>query len=71
MVDYESNNSEKILQFAPFSSAIDAGFWGKLQQKKLEEYHLDESAKSLQGYYVNSKFKVFKFINIKIDVSYK
>lgn len=55
MADSGGNNDEKILQFAPFASAIDAGFWSKLQRKKLEEYHLDESAKSLRGYYVNSK----------------
>ena len=55
MVDREESKCERILQFAPFSSAVDAGFWSNLQRKKLEDYHLDESAKDLQGYYVISK----------------
>jgi ubiquitin-like modifier-activating enzyme ATG7 len=58
MVDQEGKNNGKILQFAPFSSAVDAGFWNSLQRKKLEEYHLDESAKELRGYYVISKFEL-------------
>ncbi|XP_028401486.1 ubiquitin-like modifier-activating enzyme ATG7 [Dendronephthya gigantea] len=52
MVDQEGKQYEKILQFAPFSSAVDAGFWSSLQRKKLEDYHLDESAKILRGNYV-------------------
>ena len=55
MVDQEGKGYGKVLQFAPFSSAVGAGFWGKLQRKKLEEYHLDESAKVIQGYYVIGK----------------
>lgn len=55
MVDEEEKHHEKILQFAPFSSAVDAGFWSSLQRKKLEEYHLDESAKILRGHYVISE----------------
>ena len=51
----EKKTIKETLQFAPFSSAIDAGFWSKLQRKKLEEYHLDETAKPLRGYYVNSE----------------
>uniref|UniRef100_A0AAQ4QJ93 Ubiquitin-like modifier-activating enzyme ATG7 n=1 Tax=Gasterosteus aculeatus aculeatus TaxID=481459 RepID=A0AAQ4QJ93_GASAC len=41
------------LQFAPFSSALEAGFWHQLTQKKLNDYRLDESAKSIKGYYYN------------------
>lgn len=41
------------LQFVPFSSALDAGFWHELTQKKLNEYRLDESAKVIKGYYYN------------------
>uniref|UniRef100_A0A286XTA3 Autophagy related 7 n=2 Tax=Cavia porcellus TaxID=10141 RepID=A0A286XTA3_CAVPO len=33
------------LQFAPFSSALDVGFWHELTQKKLNEYRLDEAPK--------------------------
>ncbi|XP_063283001.1 ubiquitin-like modifier-activating enzyme ATG7 [Pelobates fuscus] len=41
------------LQFVPFSSALDAGFWHELTQKKLNVYRLDESAKDIRGYYYN------------------
>uniref|UniRef100_A0A8C5WLY2 Ubiquitin-like modifier-activating enzyme ATG7 n=1 Tax=Leptobrachium leishanense TaxID=445787 RepID=A0A8C5WLY2_9ANUR len=41
------------LQFVPFSSALDAGFWHELTQKKLNVYRLDESAKEIKGYYYN------------------
>ncbi|XP_069062758.1 ubiquitin-like modifier-activating enzyme ATG7 [Pleurodeles waltl] len=41
------------LQFAPFTSALDAGFWHELTQKKLNEYRLDETPKSIKGYYYN------------------
>lgn len=49
-----SGNS--AVQFAPFSSAVDAAFWHRLTQKKLEVYQLDDKPKPLQGYYVNSKY---------------
>uniref|UniRef100_A0A4W4DWI9 Ubiquitin-like modifier-activating enzyme ATG7 n=1 Tax=Electrophorus electricus TaxID=8005 RepID=A0A4W4DWI9_ELEEL len=42
-----------LLQFAPFSSALEAGFWHQLTQKKLNDYRLDESPKSIKGYYYN------------------
>nr|KAF6419927.1 autophagy related 7 [Molossus molossus] len=41
------------LQFAPFSSALDVGFWHELTQKKLNEYRLDETPKDIKGYYYN------------------
>lgn len=41
------------LQFAPFCSALEAGFWHQLTQKKLNDYRLDESPKSIKGYYYN------------------
>uniref|UniRef100_A0A286XC96 Ubiquitin-like modifier-activating enzyme ATG7 n=1 Tax=Cavia porcellus TaxID=10141 RepID=A0A286XC96_CAVPO len=41
------------LQFAPFSSALDVGFWHELTQKKLNEYRLDEAPKDIKGYYCN------------------
>ncbi|XP_077181803.1 ubiquitin-like modifier-activating enzyme ATG7 [Paroedura picta] len=41
------------LQFVPFSSALDAGFWHELTQKKLNEYKLDETPKTIKGYYYN------------------
>ncbi|CAL8355647.1 unnamed protein product [Gadus morhua 'NCC'] len=41
------------LQFAPFCSALEAGFWHQLTQKKLNDYRLDESPKCIKGYYYN------------------
>ncbi|XP_077058724.1 ubiquitin-like modifier-activating enzyme ATG7 [Siphateles boraxobius] len=41
------------LQFSPFFSALEAGFWHQLTQKKLNDYHLDESPKNIKGYYYN------------------
>lgn len=49
-----SQNTEQ-LQFAPFSSALDAGFWPTLSKKKLEEYKLDDQPKEVYGYYYNGK----------------
>uniref|UniRef100_A0A672G4R2 Ubiquitin-like modifier-activating enzyme ATG7 n=1 Tax=Salarias fasciatus TaxID=181472 RepID=A0A672G4R2_SALFA len=43
------------LQFAPFSSALEAGFWHQLTQKKLNDYRLDESPKCIKGYYYNGE----------------
>lgn len=45
--------SDLKLQFAPFSSALEAGFWHQLTQKKLNEYRLDESPKHIKGFYYN------------------
>uniref|UniRef100_A0A672FT04 Ubiquitin-like modifier-activating enzyme ATG7 n=1 Tax=Salarias fasciatus TaxID=181472 RepID=A0A672FT04_SALFA len=45
--------AELKLQFAPFSSALEAGFWHQLTQKKLNDYRLDESPKCIKGYYYN------------------
>lgn len=48
------------LQFAPFNSALDVGFWHELTQKKLNEYRLDETPKDIKGYYYNGRwFPVF------------
>lgn len=41
------------LQFAPFCSALEAGFWHQLTQKKLNDYRLDESPRNIKGYYYN------------------
>lgn len=41
------------LQFAPFSSFLDSGFWHKLSENKLNHYGLDDSAKTVYGFYFN------------------
>uniref|UniRef100_A0A3B4WM65 Ubiquitin-like modifier-activating enzyme ATG7 n=1 Tax=Seriola lalandi dorsalis TaxID=1841481 RepID=A0A3B4WM65_SERLL len=48
-----SSAADLKLQFAPFSSALEAGFWHQLTQKKLDDYRLDESPKCIKGYYYN------------------
>ncbi|CAH3114652.1 unnamed protein product [Pocillopora meandrina] len=49
-----SVSTESGVQFAPYSSAVDAAFWHRLTQNKLEIYQLDDKPQPLQGYYVNS-----------------
>ena len=51
---------QSSVQFAPFSSAVDAAFWHRLTKNKLEVYQLDDKPKTLQGYYVNSKYSILK-----------
>lgn len=48
--------SSKQLQFMPFSSFLDAGFWHKLSENKLNHYGLDESVKEIHGFYFNGDF---------------
>ncbi|KAK3868936.1 hypothetical protein Pcinc_025714 [Petrolisthes cinctipes] len=43
-----------ILQFAPFSSAVDAGFWHHFTQLKLDVLQLSEEPVSVYGSYVNT-----------------
>ncbi len=51
-----SATADLKLQFAPFSSALEAGFWHQLTQKKLNDYRLDESSKCIKGYYYNGQW---------------
>ncbi|CAB1315642.1 unnamed protein product [Coregonus sp. 'balchen'] len=52
-VSVDKDSADQKLQFAPFSSALEAGFWHQLTQKKLNDYRLDESPKNIKGYYYN------------------
>jgi len=47
---------QNILQFDPFVSRIDAGFWHELAQRKLEKYKLSEEKQKIQGSYGNGGF---------------
>ncbi|GFS23194.1 ubiquitin-like modifier-activating enzyme ATG7 [Elysia marginata] len=42
-----------VVQYAPFASLVDPGFWHKLCEKKLDEYGLDDSARHINGFYTN------------------
>lgn len=46
----------EVLQYAPFSSALDAGFWYQLSKKKLDVFKLDDTPVSIRGFYSNSKY---------------
>ena len=56
MADQAGSEATQVLQFVPFSSAIEIGFWHKLTKNKLEKFKLDDSLKSLHGSFVNSKY---------------
>jgi len=45
-----------LLQFVPFVSRLEAGFWHELGKRKLEKYKLSEEARDVHGYYSNSTF---------------
>lgn len=45
------------LQFVPFTSTLDPGFWHVLSQKKLDEFGLKEDAVNIQGFYANSELE--------------
>ncbi|XP_074862311.1 ubiquitin-like modifier-activating enzyme ATG7 [Carettochelys insculpta] len=51
--DTSDEPSNPKLQFVPFTSALDVGFWHELTQKKLNEYRLDDTPKGIKGYYYN------------------
>ncbi|KAI3456165.1 hypothetical protein Pfo_012828 [Paulownia fortunei] len=48
MVD---QGKESILQFAPFQSAVDEGFWHRLSSLKLNKLGIDESPIPITGFY--------------------
>ncbi|GMH05504.1 hypothetical protein Nepgr_007344 [Nepenthes gracilis] len=43
--------SGSILQFAPFQSSVDEGFWHRLSSLKLNQLGIDESPISITGFY--------------------
>ncbi|KAL5474974.1 hypothetical protein EMCRGX_G027015 [Ephydatia muelleri] len=47
-------SGEHVLQFVPFVSTLEAGFWHELTQRKLNEYHLSEERRKVHGYYTSS-----------------
>ena len=58
MADHTGSEATQVLQFVPFSSAIEIGFWHKLTKNKLEKFKLDDSLKTLHGSFVNSKYQI-------------
>lgn len=65
-----SSTPDLKLQFAPFSSALEAGFWHQLTQKKLNDYRLDESPKCIKGYYYNGEIQaVTRLLQASFDAT--
>lgn len=48
-------SESELLQYVPFASAFDAGFWYKLSKKKIDDYKLDDTPVSIKAFYANSK----------------
>ncbi len=44
-----------VLQFVPFVSRVEAGFWHELCKLKLDKDHLSEEAREIRGSYTNSE----------------
>ncbi|CAO2823538.1 unnamed protein product [Amaranthus hypochondriacus] len=54
-----------ILQFAPFQSLIDEGFWHRMSSLKLNQWKTDQSAVSITGFFAPcSHFQVSNHLNI-------
>ena len=45
---------KQLLQFVPFQSTLDAGFWNELSRMKLEKYQLSDAPVDIHGSYTNS-----------------
>jgi ubiquitin-like modifier-activating enzyme ATG7 len=41
-----------MLQFVPWQSAVDVGFWQKLAHRKLDEFRLSEAEQLIFGHYM-------------------
>jgi len=47
-------SAKNILHFAPFSSALDAGFWHRFSQLKLDVFGLNDDVRPIAGCYSNT-----------------
>lgn len=60
----ENARLETMLQFVPFTSAIDSAFWHLLTQKKLDEYGLSDEPVDIVAYFNNSEKIVYNFYGL-------
>ncbi|KAJ3023351.1 UNVERIFIED_CONTAM: Autophagy protein 7 [Siphonaria sp. JEL0065] len=51
MAQAQPSTGTTLIQFAPFSSAVDATFWHALSQRKMDVFKLDASAVAVAGFY--------------------
>ena len=49
-----ASEEAKLLQFVPFQSTLDAGFWHELGRRKLEKYRLSSDPVSIRAHYTNA-----------------
>ncbi|PQQ03315.1 ubiquitin-like modifier-activating enzyme atg7 [Prunus yedoensis var. nudiflora] len=47
----EGSSGKSILQFAPFQSSVDEGFWHRLSSLKLNKFGIDDSPIPITGFY--------------------
>ena len=45
-----------VLQYVPFSSMVEPGFWHKLSENKLNVYGLDDKPRQIKGFYFNGVY---------------
>ena len=50
-----AEQGDTILQFVPFVSRLETGFWHELGRRKLEKYKLSEEQQDIHGCYYNSE----------------
>ena len=53
-----------LLQFAPFTSTIESGFWHTFTKLKLEKLKLSEEDVPITGYYSNGNVWQIKVISL-------
>eukprot|EP00897_Mesotaenium_endlicherianum_P002215 jgi/Mesen1/2020/ME000148S01118 len=68
MKNMTSDVSGTVLQFSPWKSAVEIGFWELLARFKLEKYRLSEDPISITGFFSPSSHKqVPSYINLTTD----
>lgn len=59
-----TGSESKVLQFVPFHSSLDPGFWHELGKRKLEQYQLSEEPVNIFGCYTNSRAIPTPFLSL-------
>ena len=59
-----SEEGGHVLQFLPFSSSLDPGFWHELGKRKLEQYQLREDPVPIRGLYGNYRMIDTPFLSL-------
>ena len=59
-----ASSQGEVLQFVPFQSSLDSGFWHELGKRKLEQYQLSEAPVNLTGSYSNGRAIPTPFLSL-------